>query len=121
MALTRLLPLRRYDAVIHLVTAADGAEEFYTLDDEEGVRTETPEQVLVAFPATTNDSHICVRHALVYCTRSCLLYTLLSTVHALVYCTRWPTFCEYTDINVLDSSFLIGFSSGGTPVGRHAS
>lgn len=35
---------RRYDAIIHLVTAADGAEGHYSLDsNEEGVRTETPE------------------------------------------------------------------------------
>ena len=33
----------RYDAVFHLVTAADGAEEFYTLDNNEA-RTETPEE-----------------------------------------------------------------------------
>lgn len=32
----------RYDVVIHLVTAADGAEEFYTLDNN-AARTETPE------------------------------------------------------------------------------
>lgn len=32
----------RYDAVIHLVTAADGAEEFYTLANNHA-RTETPE------------------------------------------------------------------------------
>lgn len=33
----------RYDAVFHLVTAADGAEEFYTLANNTA-RTETPEQ-----------------------------------------------------------------------------
>ena len=33
----------RYDAVFHLVTAADGAEEFYTLDNNKE-RHETPEQ-----------------------------------------------------------------------------
>lgn len=33
----------RYDAVFHLVTAADGAEEFYTLENNIA-RTETPEQ-----------------------------------------------------------------------------
>jgi len=32
----------RYNAVFHLVTAAEGAEKFYTLDNNE-VRTETPE------------------------------------------------------------------------------
>jgi len=37
----------RYDAVIHLVTAADGAEKFYNLDsNEEGVRTETAQQAI---------------------------------------------------------------------------
>eukprot|EP00285_Hemiselmis_virescens_P000954 CAMPEP_0173413388 /NCGR_PEP_ID=MMETSP1356-20130122/81868_1 /TAXON_ID=77927 ORGANISM="Hemiselmis virescens, Strain PCC157" /NCGR_SAMPLE_ID=MMETSP1356 /ASSEMBLY_ACC=CAM_ASM_000847 /LENGTH=356 /DNA_ID=CAMNT_0014375421 /DNA_START=138 /DNA_END=1204 /DNA_ORIENTATION=- len=37
----------RYDSVIHLVTAADGAESFYNLDsNEEGVRTETPAQAI---------------------------------------------------------------------------
>ena len=34
---------RRYDAVIHLVTAADGAEAFYTTANN-AARTETPEQ-----------------------------------------------------------------------------
>ncbi len=33
----------RYDAVLHLVTAADGAEEFYTLSNNEA-RTETAEE-----------------------------------------------------------------------------
>lgn len=33
----------RYNAVFHLVTAAEGAEEFYTLENND-VRTETPEQ-----------------------------------------------------------------------------
>lgn len=33
----------RYDAVFHLVTAADGAEEFYTLENNVA-RTETPKQ-----------------------------------------------------------------------------
>lgn len=33
----------RYDAVFHLVTAADGAEEYYTLENNSS-RTETPEQ-----------------------------------------------------------------------------
>ena len=33
----------RYDAVIHLVSAAIGAEEFYTTENNE-VRHETPEQ-----------------------------------------------------------------------------
>jgi len=33
----------RYEAVIHMVTAAFGAEQFYTLDTN-GARTETPEQ-----------------------------------------------------------------------------
>lgn len=32
----------RYDLVIHLVTAADGAEEFYTLENN-AARTETPD------------------------------------------------------------------------------
>jgi len=34
---------QRYDAVIHMVTAADGAEDFYTLANNTA-RTETPEQ-----------------------------------------------------------------------------
>lgn len=34
---------QRYDAVIHIATAADGAEEFYTLENNAS-RTETPEQ-----------------------------------------------------------------------------
>lgn len=33
----------RYNAVFHLVTAADGAERFYTLDNNDA-RTETPEE-----------------------------------------------------------------------------
>ena len=33
----------RYDAVFHLVTAAEGAEEYYSLDNN-NARTETPEQ-----------------------------------------------------------------------------
>mmetsp|Transcript_7644 Transcript_7644/g.14428 ORF Transcript_7644/g.14428 Transcript_7644/m.14428 type:complete len:471 (+) Transcript_7644:172-1584(+) len=33
----------RYNAVFHLVTAAEGAEEYYTLENND-VRTETPEQ-----------------------------------------------------------------------------
>ena len=40
---TVLLRDQRYDAVIHLVTAADGAASFYTLANNE-TRTETPEQ-----------------------------------------------------------------------------
>lgn len=35
---------RRYDAVVHLVTAADGAEQFYTTSNN-AARTETPQQV----------------------------------------------------------------------------
>jgi CYTH domain-containing protein len=35
--------MHRYDLVVHLVTAAYGAEEFYTLENN-GARTETPEQ-----------------------------------------------------------------------------
>ena len=34
--------LARYDCVLHLVTAADGAEQFYTLSNN-ATRTETPE------------------------------------------------------------------------------
>lgn len=35
--------LHRYDAVIHLVTAADGAEEYYTLANN-AARTESPDE-----------------------------------------------------------------------------
>lgn len=35
----------RYDAVIHMVTAADGAAEFYSLDNN-AIRTETPERAV---------------------------------------------------------------------------
>lgn len=38
--------LNRYDAVIHLVTAADGAEEFYTLANN-SARTESPEEARI--------------------------------------------------------------------------
>lgn len=34
--------MERYDLVLHLVTAADGAEKFYTLENNEA-RSETPE------------------------------------------------------------------------------
>ena len=37
--------LNRYDAVFHLVTTADGAEEFYTLKNK--ARSETPEEARV--------------------------------------------------------------------------
>jgi len=37
--------MNRYDAVFHLVTAADGAEEFYTLLNNEA-RTETKEEAI---------------------------------------------------------------------------
>jgi CYTH domain-containing protein/predicted ATPase len=40
---TRNSLLHRYDLVVHLVTAAAGAEEFYTLDNN-AARSETPEQ-----------------------------------------------------------------------------
>ena len=33
----------RYDAVFHLVTAADGAPQYYTLENNLGARHETPE------------------------------------------------------------------------------
>lgn len=38
--------LNRYDAVFHLVTAAKGASEFYTLENN-SARTETPEQASI--------------------------------------------------------------------------
>ena len=37
--------LRRYDAVFHLVTAADGAEAYYTLKNN-AARTESPQEAL---------------------------------------------------------------------------
>src|SRR3989344_7399315 len=37
----------RYNAVIHLVTAADGARDFYTLSNNKA-RTETPEEAIEA-------------------------------------------------------------------------
>lgn len=43
----------RYDAVFHLVTAADGAEESYTLANNKA-RTETPEQARIADLKTRN-------------------------------------------------------------------
>lgn len=39
--LTKSTAMNRYDLVLHLVTAANGKEEFYTLDNN-GARTETP-------------------------------------------------------------------------------
>lgn len=38
-------PMQRYDAVVHMVTAADGAKSFYTLENN-GTRTETVEQAI---------------------------------------------------------------------------
>ena len=38
--------MERYDLVLHLVTAADGAEKFYTLENNEA-RTETPEVAIM--------------------------------------------------------------------------
>lgn len=38
--------LARYDAVFHLVTAADGAADFYTLENNKA-RSETPDQAIV--------------------------------------------------------------------------
>ena len=43
----------RYDAIFHLVTAADGAEESYTLANNKA-RTETPEQARIADLKTRN-------------------------------------------------------------------
>lgn len=43
----------RYDAVIHLVTAADGAKEHYTLSNN-NARTESAEQAIVLDQATRN-------------------------------------------------------------------
>jgi hypothetical protein len=47
--------LRRYDAVVHLVTAADGAEKFYTTANN-AARRESPEGgwavALPLFPST---------------------------------------------------------------------
>lgn len=45
------LSCRRYDAVIHLVTAAKGAPDFYTVDNN-ATRTETPEQAIQVDDAT---------------------------------------------------------------------
>ena len=41
--MTHQQALLTYDAVVHLVTAADGAEEYYTTANN-GARTETAEQ-----------------------------------------------------------------------------
>lgn len=43
----------RYDAVFHMVTAADGAEEFYTLANN-AARSETPEQAIALDHRTQN-------------------------------------------------------------------
>ena len=43
--LIQLQFLIRYNAVFHMVTAADGASKFYTLENNQA-RTETPEQAL---------------------------------------------------------------------------
>ena len=42
----------RYDAVIHMVTAADGAAEFYGYENE--ARFETPEEAIVRDKALRN-------------------------------------------------------------------
>lgn len=44
--ITQMHILYRYDAVFHLVTSADGAEEFYTLKNNDA-RSETPEEARV--------------------------------------------------------------------------
>lgn len=44
-SLTTATAMSRYDAVFHLVTAANGASEFYTLANNEA-RSETPEQAI---------------------------------------------------------------------------
>lgn len=46
LCLTKSAVISRYDAVFHLVTAANGAPEFYTLDNNI-TRSETPEQAIV--------------------------------------------------------------------------
>lgn len=38
-------PTVRYNAVFHMVTAADGASAFYSLENNQA-RTETPEQAI---------------------------------------------------------------------------
>lgn len=43
----------RYDAVFHLVTAADGAEEYYTMENNKA-RSETPEQAIDLDKKTRN-------------------------------------------------------------------
>jgi len=43
----------RYNAVFHLITAAEGAEKFYTLENNE-VRTETPEEARTVDGKTRN-------------------------------------------------------------------
>eukprot|EP00980_Cylindrotheca_fusiformis_P022913 scaffold9915_cov110-Cylindrotheca_fusiformis.AAC.4 len=42
--LTEKMIAQRYDLVLHLVTAADGAEEYYTLENNKEARKETPAQ-----------------------------------------------------------------------------
>lgn len=44
--LTQFELLNRYDLVIHLTTAADGKEEYYTTENN-GARTETPEEARI--------------------------------------------------------------------------
>ena len=44
-SLTRTQTFARYDAVFHLVTAANGAAQFYTLENN-AARSETPEQAI---------------------------------------------------------------------------
>lgn len=55
--------LSRYHAAIHLVTAADGAIDFYTLDNNP-TRTETPEEARILDIRTQNawvgHSHLCI-------------------------------------------------------------
>ena len=59
--LTEIQVRERYDAVFHLVTSANGAEEFYTLENNSS-RTETPEQArkldLLGISSWTGHSHL---------------------------------------------------------------
>ena len=52
--LTESAVLSRYDAIIHLVTAADGAEEYYTLENNEA-RSENAEEARILDKRTLNN------------------------------------------------------------------
>ena len=53
---------QRYDAIVHLVTAADGADRFYTLANN-STRTESAEQAIAMDRDILEERHLAIRKA----------------------------------------------------------